>query len=173
LDEQSRFDENPDHYCIVRRQGVIVATLGVFLKTSQKKLPIDGVMWYSTENHGLQEIELGRFSFRKRPRTKTELLDIISITRFLLKNFYLHLEQEFGSYVVYFETYKTIIKLLTAAFGKAFIIPKKCLIRWDRIPEARRKFYSKFSEGGAGLYQVDLNVFRKSVGLLDSMHVCA
>lgn len=173
LDDKSRFDYNPDCFFIVQSNGTIVATLGIFVKTPQKKLPIDGTMWYSNEKNGLQEIELGRLSFSKRPRTKTEFIETISIMKFLLKKIYLYLEQEFGSYVVYFETHKTVIKLLTVALGSAFIIPKKCLILWDQIPEEWRKYYSKYSEGAAGLYQVNLKIFKKIIGAPDTKRIYA
>jgi hypothetical protein len=173
LDEKSSFNENPDYYCIVRRNGNILATLGVFLKTSTKSLPIDGVMWYQNSGHGQTEIELGRLSFHRKPSTKKEVLEVVSITRFLLENFYFHAEEKYGSYMVFFETYKTIIKLLAAAIGKDFMIPRKCLLRWERIPEERLVFYRKFSEGTAGLYQVDLDAFRKAIGLVDEISVCA
>ena len=165
LDEECSFNENPDHYCIVRCRDVIVATLGVFVKTAEKPLPIDGVMLYPNDSQGMVEIELGRLSFIRKPRTKKDLIEILSITRFLFKNLYFHAEEKFGSYVIYFETYKTIIKLLKAAFGNGFIIPLKSFLVWDRIPEERKGFYSKFSGGDAGLFQVDLNLFREAIGI--------
>ncbi len=173
LDEKSSFNENPDYYCIVRRSNNILVTLGVFLKTATKSLPIDGVMWYQNSGHEHTEIELGRLSFHQKPSTKKEVLEIVAITRFLLENFYYHAEEKYGSYMVYFETYHTIIKLLSAAIGKDFMIPRKCLLRWDQIPEERRVFYRKFSEGTAGLYQVDLDAFRKAMGIVDKISVYA
>ncbi len=173
LDEKSSFNENPDYYCIVQRSSDILATLGVFLKTSTKSLPIDGVMWYQGDWHSRLELELGRFSLYKKPVSRRDLVEIVSITKFLFKNFYYYAEETFGPCVAYFETYQTIIKLLTVAFGNEFMIPKKCMLLWDRIPEERMEFYKKFSNGEAGLFQVDPDAFRKAIGVADKISVCA